>query len=153
MFSYHLYVSSSRLSETTRFAEVDDLVEKAQRRNETLGLTGALIFTGSRFAQFLEGPPDSVQTVLESIFSDSRHDQITVLKDGRSNARRFSDWTLSYSGPSLYVDRHVKGLVGHSVNQLQIADIERLLVLLETTANSSREGAQNLQLGRRDLSY
>lgn len=143
MVRYCLYVSASRLTGMSRFSQVERLVEDAQRRNEAMGLTGALIFSGSRFAQFLEGPRDAVEGTLQKIWLDDRHERITVLRDGRADCRRFGNWTLSYSGPSLYVDRHIKSLVGLSdAGVTRVQEVDRLLALLDTTSRAATRNCQ-----------
>lgn len=105
-----LYVSESRLSLPDQAEEVGAIVEVARRRNGALAVTGALIFTEASFAQFLEGPPAAVDELMASIRRDPRHARVTIALEAPSAGRRFADWTMAYSGPSLYVERHVRPL-------------------------------------------
>jgi hypothetical protein len=67
------YVSRSTGDAAASEAAMADIVETAHRNNPTRGLTGALIFAGSNFAQILEGPTDAVEAMMASITTDSRH--------------------------------------------------------------------------------
>lgn len=80
----------------------------SQIRNEQLGATGTLIFTGRRFAQYLEGNESAVMALRASIERDPRHGAIVTLGEGLTARRRFSDWSLSYTGRSSFVDQMVE---------------------------------------------
>lgn len=135
-----LYVSVSQLPGPNCFEVVDAMVERARHNNERLGLTGALIFTGTRFAQYLEGQPDRVEKLVETIASDNRHREITILFDHLCPTRLFRDWSLTYSGGSLYVDRHIKALIGRHPHRTRDWDIAQLMKLILSTTESINEG-------------
>lgn len=103
-----LYVSECRLPPSWVEATVTDIVAVSRTRNATLGVTGALLFTGRRFAQFVEGPSDGVAAVRDSIERDARHAAIrTVLAESRQD-RQFDRWSLAYAGSSLFVSTRVE---------------------------------------------
>jgi hypothetical protein len=106
-----LYVSESCLSWPDDAHEVDDIVATARARNEQLGLTGALIYTRTHFAQVLEGQAEAIETMMASIRADSRHRNLCVVADEPIEARYFPAWTMAYSGPSFYVDRQIRPLL------------------------------------------
>ena len=106
-----LYVSESCLSWPDDAHEVDDIVASARPRNEQLGLTGALIYTRTHFAQVLEGEAEAIAAKMASIRTDSRHRNLCVVADEPIEARHFPDWTMAYSGPSFYVDRQIRPLL------------------------------------------
>jgi hypothetical protein len=106
-----LYVSESCLSWPEDAHQVDDLVADARTRNEQLGLTGALIYTRTHFAQVLEGKPQGIEAVMASIRADSRHRNLCVVADEAIEKRHFPNWTMAYSGPSFYVDRQIRPLL------------------------------------------
>ena len=62
-------------------------------------------------AQVLEGPQASNEALMRSIAADGRHRDVTVVETIPLRERRFPDWSMAYSGPSLYVDRHLKPLL------------------------------------------
>lgn len=107
VFSW-LYVSSSRLSAAREPDALAGIVALSRSRNVLLDVTGALMFTGTRFIQFIEGPADSVRTLQASIRADPRHKDIRTLSQGPIGARCFWDWSLAYAGPSHYVSAQLE---------------------------------------------
>ena len=84
----------------------------AYERNEEMGVTGLLVYDGSRYIQALEGKADSVHEIMNSIANDSRHDHITYLADRPLKTRQFVGWALEYigfEGSEPFVDRVKKG--------------------------------------------
>ncbi|MEA2999125.1 MAG: hypothetical protein QOH04_2658 [Sphingomonadales bacterium] len=106
-----LYVSRSLLRLPDEAGEVDRIIAVARPENERLGVTGALMFTQAHFAQVLEGDQAAVETLMERIRRDPRHDTVTIVSAAAREARLFPRWSMAYSGGSLYVDRHVKPLL------------------------------------------
>jgi len=106
-----LYISRSKIPLPDAVAGVHDIVATALSRNPTLGITGALLFTGDHFAQVLEGDGGSIEILMADICRDPRHDKIAIVHQGRLAKRRFADWSLAYMGPSQFVSRHVTRLL------------------------------------------
>lgn len=82
---------------------VADIVDVSIPRNDSLAVTGALLFTGTRFAQYLEGPEASIIALRASILRDPRHQDVTTLIQGAYARQLFSGWSLAYAGPSRFV--------------------------------------------------
>lgn len=113
-----LYVSVSNLRLPAEAGEVDAIVDWSQRRNLELGVTGALVFTEKRFAQYLEGAAGAVDDLLASILRDPRHRDVNVVLRSPVQRRRFAGWSMAYAGPSTFVAGHV----------LAVADAQRQAV-------------------------
>ncbi|GMN03100.1 BLUF domain-containing protein [Erythrobacter sp. MTPC3] len=80
-------------------ADLRELTWKAKTRNQTLGVTGMLLYDNGRFFQTLEGPPASLQTLWSSISDDRRHSDIEILSEHIIPTRLFGEWDmLSYHG-------------------------------------------------------
>ena len=76
-------------------AEVDAIVAKAQKRNQSLDVTGVLVTTGNLFYQVLEGPESAVDGLYARIFADPRHTDLLVLGvEEHIEARFFADWSM-----------------------------------------------------------
>ena len=105
-----LYVSKSVLRMPDEKHELSNIVKVARARNAKLEVTGALVFTGERFAQVLEGSAGAVDELMTSICRDRRHTEVNVVQVIELDARQFPDWSMAYSGPSTYVDRHISPL-------------------------------------------
>jgi len=104
-----LYVSRALVRGAEAEAAVADIVRVARERNAELGVTGALAFTGERFAQVLEGPRAAVKELMVSINRDPRHEDIVIIREGPVAKARFAQWTLAYSGPWAFVGRTIIG--------------------------------------------
>jgi hypothetical protein len=118
-----LYVSKA----TQPPEPVEAIVEVALSRNAALDVTGALLFTGSHFAQVLEGPAEGVDELMVSILRDTRHRDVDVIETVEIPERRFAGWSLAYAGPSLFVDRHLRPLVEKRGGREQAAQLIRLM--------------------------
>lgn len=84
----------SRASSAPTEDELDALVTRARQRNNSVGVTGMLLYEDGRFLQTLEGPPQGLSAVWASIKQDERHQDIEVLTEHFVEARLFSDWDL-----------------------------------------------------------
>jgi len=125
-----LYVSRALVHGSEAVSTVADIVKLARERNGQLGVTGALLFTGDRFAQVLEGTRGAVKELMVSINRDPRHTDVTVIREGTVAEARFAQWTLAYSGPSAIIERMVAAALDEaSVSGRQRGD--RLLQLLK----------------------
>jgi hypothetical protein len=84
---------------------LQNIVELSKARNHGLGVTGALIFTGARFGQYIEGPAAAVAALRSSISEDTRHSGLATIADEPLMTRLYPDWTLAFSGDAEPYDR------------------------------------------------
>lgn len=70
------------------------LVEDAARFNKLAGVTGVLLHDGDRFLQYIEGPPDGIDSVYERILQAGSHIDIVELARGRLGQRQFPYWSM-----------------------------------------------------------
>ncbi|AVT79406.1 BLUF domain-containing protein [Rhodopseudomonas palustris] len=89
--------------------EIESILAAARRNNPPLSVTGALVFNRGLFAQVLEGPCPSVESLFEKILRDERHGDIQVLGFGAARERLFSNWSMAFLGRS----REDQDLFGH----------------------------------------
>jgi hypothetical protein len=89
-------VYMSRATDFLTDLEVENLATQAGERNEAHSINGLLLFDGRRFMQAIEGDKNSVQTLMERIGADDRHESIVIVSEGRAARRKFSDWSLCY---------------------------------------------------------
>jgi hypothetical protein len=109
-----IYVSKSTIPPDIEENEVEKIVATANYHNPSIDITGALLFTGSKFAQVLEGHASDIDELLLSIRKDHRHRDIVVMDHRPLVARRFPDWSMAYSGPSPFVAGFVTRLLNAS---------------------------------------
>lgn len=84
----------SRASTIPTEAELNELVANARSRNHSVGVTGMLLYEDGHFLQTLEGPPEGLGAVWESIQNDERHTDIEILTEHYVGSRLFSEWDL-----------------------------------------------------------
>jgi hypothetical protein len=93
-----LYVSRSCLPAGQEEAHLREILDVAARRNLSQGITGALVHTGSDFAQVLEGPEAAVAQVMASILIDPRHDRVSIIRRDEVATRSFPNWGMALIG-------------------------------------------------------
>lgn len=86
------YVSQSKPDLSAE--RLQTLVEDAARFNKLAGVTGVLLNDGERFLQYIEGPPDGIDSVYERILQASSHVDIVELARGRVGQRQFPYWAM-----------------------------------------------------------
>lgn len=79
----------SRLCRSVSVHFLAQLAGKAQRFNETVSVTGILLFDGDYFFQILEGPAEAIDRVYNRVRHDPRHTQIVQLMRDYAPERRF----------------------------------------------------------------
>lgn len=87
------YVSTAR--EGLEVPDLDALLADATSFNRMAGVTGVLMFDGSRFLQYIEGPRDGVASVHARILNARRHGSISELASGDLQSRWFPRWTMA----------------------------------------------------------
>lgn len=101
---FWLYLSSSELTRGDCDFQVQHIVNVSKRKNAELTVTGALIFSGARFLQHIEGPVESVVLIREAIMTDPRHSHVMTLAEGGLQDRAFDGWALAYGGRSQFME-------------------------------------------------
>ena len=131
-----LYVSQSTISQDSAEDVLRNLVHAAKIKNQALGISGSLIFSGYRFAQCLQGPGSAVDSLMQGIVADTRHTHLCVVVDQPIDRCSYTAWGLHYSGPSKYVDRHMKAVMQSAEGPRDNRAIERLSRLMMELAAS-----------------
>ncbi len=88
-----LYRSDSALNGSDRaLREVAHAIAaRAADANAAVGVSGALMFSGSVFVQLLEGEAAAVETIFERICRDIRHRRLVLLDYAGADVRQFPD--------------------------------------------------------------
>ncbi|HEX7783148.1 MAG TPA: BLUF domain-containing protein [Sphingobium sp.] len=108
-----LYLSSSKIDVGEEPIVIRQIVDISRARNPQLDVTGALLFSGTRFVQFLEGPLESISALQASIKRDSRHQDIVTLSVRVLGSRIFGGWALAYQGESAFVEKVLDKAMAH----------------------------------------
>jgi hypothetical protein len=90
-------IYTSRAVRPFSVEDLDKLLERARKYNQTRGITGMLVHLAGSFMQVLEGPKDSVARLFsEKISCDGRHGLIEVVTRGPVGERKFGEWTMAF---------------------------------------------------------
>lgn len=106
-----LYVSESKIEPGDAQSELSRILATAHAFNPSVGITGALVFTGTHFAQVIEGDEVAISQLIASIMRDQRHTKVNIVARDPLTMRRFPEWSMAYNGPSQFVSRHVTRLL------------------------------------------
>jgi hypothetical protein len=88
-----IYVSSAvRLFSE---AELENLLTESRQGNNSVGITGLLLYKDGNFMQCLEGSKDAVGTLMDKISRDPRHRGVIVLL-GEYAQPEFSAWSKGF---------------------------------------------------------
>ena len=90
-----LYVST--IAPNVSASVVADIVAKARLHNNSLDITGLLVFDGMRFCEHMEGREADVLAQLARIREDKRHADLRVVHQGPLAGRRFSRFSMGYT--------------------------------------------------------
>ena len=90
---HHLIYQSTAVTDLSG-AELGRLLQQSRFHNQAAGITGILLYDGSRFLQVLEGEKWAVDAVFGRILLDCRHTDVQVLANGRAEPRQFSGWSM-----------------------------------------------------------
>lgn len=74
--------------------EIFKIIETSARNNLRDELTGFLIFANNRFFQVVEGPPASIDALMERLESDARHSSIEIISRRDIDERSFPRWRM-----------------------------------------------------------
>jgi len=86
------YTSRARLD--LRDEEVAAIHQTARHLNALDGISGLLLFDGSRFLQIVEGAEDAVDNLVERLRMDPRHSAFEVRDERYVERRSFPDWSM-----------------------------------------------------------
>lgn len=76
-------------------ADLEQILVDASVHNRMHSVTGALLYDGFRFFQYIEGPLEGLAAVFERIKQSRKHADIDVLFTGRIAERHFWNWSMA----------------------------------------------------------
>ena len=86
------YTSRARLDLTDD--ELNDIHQTARHLNALDGITGLLLFDGSRFLQIVEGAEGAIDNLVERLRMDPRHSAFEVRDERYVEQRSFDGWSM-----------------------------------------------------------
>ena len=89
------YVSAARSLFSD--VEIEDLLRQSRMANAAADVTGLLLYWDGNFLQYIEGPQESVEKLLDRIRIDPRHGGLIVLDKTTIAKRAFPDWRMGFT--------------------------------------------------------
>lgn len=74
--------------------DLEAIARASERNNAAWGLTGLLLYGGSRFYGVLEGARRRVFDRMEAIITDPRHRALRIVSEEEIVAKRFANWSF-----------------------------------------------------------
>ncbi|MCG8563118.1 MAG: BLUF domain-containing protein [Hyphomicrobiales bacterium] len=103
-------------SEAPQRAELKGIIEACRRNNPPLGVTGALLFNQTYFAQVLEGDRKAVTQTFCRIANDPRHTDLVILEARPIQRRRFANWSMGFVSASVAEEVHRRYCISSQFN-------------------------------------
>lgn len=92
--------------------KLSKIIVQSRGFNTVNDITGVLLYDGTHFYQYIEGPPDALRDARERIEQSRHHLDLRVLLDGTPRVPgAFPNWSLGY----LFVDEAAQPLHGFVV--------------------------------------
>ena len=128
------FVYCSRAAEGVDDAEVNRLIDWAQRHNLTCGITGVLVFGSGVFFQWIEGPAVEVRKLMASLHGDPRHYDIVPLDQSEEKRERlYPNWQMERVGAD-DIREVLQEALESAEDENNIAALKRILDHLGTGA-------------------
>jgi hypothetical protein len=77
--------------------QLTELLGRARKNNERLGVSGMLLYHDGSFLQVLEGDGSVLETLLATITGDKRHHRVVTLLKREIDERHFGDWRMGFA--------------------------------------------------------
>ncbi|SEM87552.1 BLUF domain-containing protein [Palleronia pelagia] len=77
------------------------ILHTSVRNNAETGITGYLHYEEGEFLQYIEGPDAAISALWARLARDPRHRDILLLASGALARRRFEDWRMGMSDPTV----------------------------------------------------
>ena len=120
----HFIYSSTAINKFSE-DEILELLEIARKNNQSLGVTGILLYEDGSFFQVLEGSTEVVERLFEKISADKRHSGCTKIVVEQIETRSFSEWTMGYAGVQRAQLNSIDGLNDFFVGGKSYAEIDK----------------------------
>lgn len=91
---YRAIAYISRAISGLTITELDNLLVDARAHNQVANVTGILLYDGSRFFQYFEGPADGVDRIYGRIRSSTLHHDIQELHNYPIDLPYFTQWNM-----------------------------------------------------------
>lgn len=92
MLSHLIYVSNR--SQICTQAEIDKILDACKRNNVKYDITGVLLYSDTKFVQYIEGEYKEIMGLYDRIKGDPRHTSPVLLNSSPITERSFPSWQM-----------------------------------------------------------
>ena len=89
--------------------ELTDLLVAARQKNQTLDISGMLVYHDGSFLQILEGKEEAIGKLYDRVTRDDRHTNCQLLIRSYIDKRSFGDWTMGFVDTRLDAQKRRRG--------------------------------------------
>jgi hypothetical protein len=86
---------SSQATQNITEQDIAEILEKSQKNNQEVGITGVLLYGGHLFMQVLEDPEQAVLKKYITICEDKRNSLNKIIYISYADKRMFGDWSMA----------------------------------------------------------
>ncbi len=153
-----IYYSRNAIPESEKplRAELKSILDACQRNNPPLGVSGALLFNDSIFAQVLEGDRKAITDTFCRISADPRHSDLIILEARPITQRRFAAWSMGFVGTPVAEEVHRRYCVSNQFNPAKMSADSLLGFMGELTESAPQmmhtDKPRTVAVPQRDLS-
>lgn len=90
------YASTRSDTQNDLLDDLSNILAVARKFNKDQNIVGALYYAEGYFFQCLEGEPDAVNALFDSISRDRRHHEVLRFTDREIDKPSFSQWSMKY---------------------------------------------------------
>ncbi len=117
-----IYTSAATVDFTA--SDLQQLLKTARKNNESIEVSGMLLFHEGSFLQILEGEEEDVVSLYALIEKDDRHTNTRVLLKAEIEERSFEDWKMGFYDSSGVANQGIDGFVDSFRQQASSDDSE-----------------------------
>jgi hypothetical protein len=93
MLSQLVYVSNRKAN--CNKEEIEKILRSCQVTNASLDITGVLLYSKTKFIQYLEGDSKEILSLYDKIKGDKRHEKAMIISYGPIFAKQFPSWQMA----------------------------------------------------------
>ncbi len=87
-------IYSSQAIAGLAYPDLKDIMEKSEKNNLPVGISGMLCYGNKKFLQILEGERKTVSETYERILKDERHENSQLIEFVEIESRLFTNWSM-----------------------------------------------------------
>jgi hypothetical protein len=93
MLSQLVYVSNRKANCSKE--EIEKILRSCEVTNASLDITGVLLYSKTRFIQYLEGDARELLGLYDKIKGDKRHEKALIVSYGAIRSKEFPSWQMA----------------------------------------------------------